>query len=263
MDRERLAGNHPGALLGKQILGSGENLGALTTGRQDQNPILQQVISQLENNPIGQARFFKTLLQNIANEEGPQTANRRNATMAILTDKTDDNIRLSEAINSLLKTNPTAIFKQYLNVVRGKIRRIKTTSEDFFSDAVGGLVNVGEAIVSSVCIPQQDKMKRQIIDMWERVAEDFPAVDKQFHIHSRFEGIKSRISPGTKELSIKTTVQLDEVLIELRKQRLPNAKIRELLGISKPKLSSLLRRLIASGRIEQAKRGRKPQESSS
>lgn len=263
MYRER-TGNHPGTVLAKQILGSGENLGALTTGRQD-NPILQQVISQLENDPIGQACFFKTLFQNIANEGGPQTADRRNAAMAILTHKTDDNVRLSEGINSLLKTNPTAIFRQYLNVVRGKIRRIKITNEDFFSDAVGGLVDVGEAIVSSVCMPQQDKMKREIIDMWERVAEDFPAVDKQFHIHSRFEGVKSRISPDTKELFIKTTAQRYEDLIELRKQGLPNAEIRERLGISRSRLSSLLRYLIANGEIKKARRGRrrKPQESSS
>ena len=241
MGTERLSGIDRGTLLAEHMLGSRKTLRALLAGGPSKDIVLQEITATLEKDPVGQACFLRIIFSNLAREGGLEVTNRRDRALAILTDTAEDGtVRLNETLTPFVQSNAPLVYEAYINGIQQQKRE-----NDPFSGSINTLLDVGKAIAPCVLTGSQER--QQVADAWERVAEQFPTLNERFHIRSRIEEIKNRISP---------VAQLDRDVEPLRQQGLTNPQIAQQLGRKVQDIANSARRLIADGRIEPAPKGK-------
>ena len=240
MTGERLTGIDQGILLAERMLDNGEVLRTLIAGGHSKGAILQQVVSDLKHDPVGQACFLRTLFRSLASEGDLKVTNRRDTALAILTDNLNEEVRLTQVMTPLVEANPTIVHDAYIEALQQQTRE-----NDPFSGSVDALLAVGKAIAPH--LNQDAQRRQQIIDTWERVTQQFLTVYERYQIHSRVEEIKDRMSPVT---------QLDSEVQQLRTQGLTNPQIAQQLGRKESDIKASAHRLIAAKRIEPAPKGR-------
>lgn len=180
MAGEKLTGIDQGTLLAERMLGSGEVLRGLIAGGQDKEVILRQVVSDLGNDPVGQAIFLRILLRNISMEGDATVTDRRDGARAVLTDAT---------ITPLVEANRAVVIDAYIEAVQQQTR-----DNDLFSGSVDALLEVGKALAPIFHQARgRGRKKESIITAWEELAQQFPAED-QFHIRTELRKIEEAMS---------------------------------------------------------------------
>lgn len=190
MTGERHTNIDRGTLLAESMLGNGEVVRKLIAGGQDKEDILQQIVSDLGEDPVGQACFLKILFQNLGREGKLEVTNRRDAALAILTDVTNDGVRLTATIAPLVETNRAVVINAYMQAVRQQ-----TEGNDPYAGSINALLEVGKAMVLIFRQARgRGRKKESIVSAWEELAQQFPD-GEQSYIRAGMQEIEHGISP--------------------------------------------------------------------
>lgn len=194
---------------------------------------MQQAVNEIGDNPEIQKYLLKTLFQAAAIEGAQEVTDRRDGAFAILTD---------QAIQPIMKAHSFVLHDAYIEAIGQQ-----TVRNDSVSGSINTLLDTGKAIAPY--LPHDLRSIRQIANAWEAVAGKFPTINDQFHIRSKLEEIKQRMSP--------TWVIDNKVEMLRRRSSLHNEEIAQLIGEGYNAVVVSVRRLIAAGRIEPGKGGQK------
>lgn len=262
----------------ERILGNKDNLGILLRNdRQKKNEIIKKIVSDLGNDIVAQVSFLELLFQNLAEEGDSKITDRREASMAILTDTSlIGEVRLNTAIAPLVKRNFKVVHDAYIQAVKKQ-----DNTHDPVSGSIVTLSVLGRVIVSHS--NQTPQGIGELISAWEELRNKgrFER-HQQLQIGSQIENIKAAIpidllEPQAKEnspnggiareekgsrlkrkIDDETMIRFREEVVRLRNNGKENIEIAETLGIRRLDVEYIIRKLLREKkpRIKPRSKGR-------